>query len=67
MKQTAVDLLFEKITHEGSNPYLDMIYREAKEIEKMQAINDYESGYDIGSINFDMTGEEYYNITYEKK
>jgi len=65
MKQTAVDWLFEKITEQGTNPYWDMRFIQAKEMEKEQMYDAYKEGFvyfpTIENFN------EYYNETYEKK
>lgn len=43
-KQTAVEWLFEKITENGTNPYWDMRFIQAKEMEKKQLSKSYHKG-----------------------
>ena len=73
-KQTAVDWLFEKMTEQGTNPYWDMRFIQAKEMERKQITDSYNQGicegFDYGYHNDnpkEESGEEYYNKTYEKK
>lgn len=61
-QQTAVEWLFQKMTEQGTNPYWDMRFIQAKQMEKEQIINAWVSG--VVSKN-DMTAEQYYNETYE--
>ena len=67
MKQTAVEWLHEKLTStwfdvKSSKEILEI----AKEKEKRQIIDSYDSGvWDVGCRNSD--SEKYYNETYEKK
>ena len=68
MKQTAVDWLFQKITEQGTNPYWDMRFIQAKEIERKQIKDAYNAGvWEIGYYNKNADAEGYYNKTYEKK
>jgi hypothetical protein len=39
----------------------------AKEMEKRQAVNDYNAGHDNGTIGKDITGEQYYKETFNTK
>jgi hypothetical protein len=72
MKQTAVQWLFEKITEQGTNSYLDMRFVVAEEMEKQQikiAHLNGQSEWDIkglADINKKLA-EEYYNETYGEK
>jgi hypothetical protein len=78
MKQTAVEFLSEKYMYvtwlrnrdEISASWADNLraqyLQEAKEMEKRQVINDYDAGHDNGTIEQDITGEQYYKETYEK-
>jgi len=71
-KQTAVQWLFEKITEQGTNSYLDMRFVVAEEMEKQQikiAHLNGQSEWDIkglADINKKLA-EEYYNETYGDK
>jgi hypothetical protein len=71
-KQTAVQWLFEKITEQGTNSYLDMRFVVAEEMEKQQikiAHLNGQSEWDIkglADINKKLA-EEYYNETYGEK
>ena len=64
MKQTAVEWLFEKMTEQGTNPYWDMRFKEAKEMEKEQIENAYWDGIFNGEF---LDGQGYYNENYGKK
>jgi hypothetical protein len=67
MKQTAVDWLIEQLNKSGlAQVVTEEEIKQAKKIEKIQAINDYDAGHDNGTIEQDITGEQYYNETYEK-
>jgi hypothetical protein len=64
MKQTAVEWLFEKMTEQGTNPYWDMRFIQAKEMEKEQMIefaNNY--GFHICGYDYE-NAEQYYNETH---
>jgi hypothetical protein len=64
-QQTAVEWLFEKITEQGTNPYWDMRFIQAKQMEKEQIIDSYIMGsYDMAAKEFNP--EKYYNETYNK-
>ena len=68
MKQTAVDWLFEKMTEQGTNPYWDMRFIQAKEMERMQIKDAYSAGvWEIGYFNRTPDSNKYYEETYEKK
>jgi hypothetical protein len=67
MKQTAVKWLFEKMTEQGTNPYWDMRFIQAKEMEKEQIKDSYEEGYSDGYPDNGKSGEQYYKETYENK
>lgn len=65
MKQTAVEWLFEKMTEQGTNPYWDMRFKEAKEMEKEQIIKAWlATDYPLQRI---WAAEEYFNETYGDK
>jgi len=64
MKKTAVEWLFEKMTEQGTNPYWDMRFKEAKEMEKEQIEDAYWEGIFNGEF---LDGQGYYNETYGKK
>jgi hypothetical protein len=64
MKQTAVEWLFQKMTEQGTNPYWDMRFIQAKEIEREQIKDSYNHGQQIPPFEY---AEKYYNETYEKK
>ena len=58
---TAVEYLEQKL--KGDKIFsLDVIIKQAKEIEKQQIIDAYETNRDIDTIQ---TAEEYYNETYK--
>ena len=58
-QMTAVEWLFEKMTEQGTNPYWDMRFIQAKAMEKEQIKEAYCKGDDnIGA-------EQYYNETYK--
>lgn len=63
MKQTAIEWLFEKMTEKGTNPYWDMRFEQAKEMEKQNIVDAYRFGiqdeYVIGS-------QQYYNKTFKQ-
>jgi hypothetical protein len=66
---TAVEWLIEQLTNRQngiintlSHLSLDQIYNQAKEMEKQQIINAWDSAY-FGDNNHD--GEQYYNENYE--
>jgi hypothetical protein len=68
MKKTAVDYLYEKLWGIHKDKFTwQMILNEAKKKEKRQVINDYHAGHDNGSIEQDITGEQYYKETYTEK
>ena len=70
-KQTTVDCLIEKLQNRQNaifngfpHLYLYEIFKQAKELEKQQIKESYESGeFDCGSNG---TSEDYYNNTYQK-
>jgi hypothetical protein len=69
MKQTAVDYLFSKLWDTERDKFeLQSILKKVKEMEKEQIINANRDGVDmvVDNKNF-ITGEQYYNETYEKK
>ena len=59
---TAVEWLFQKMTEQGTNPYWDMRFIQAKQMEKGQIID----AFDTGTIDDNMIGNEYYNETFGK-
>ena len=68
MKQTAVDLAFEKLANQGllvTKDYKNLVaYREAKEMEKEHIIQAYQQGVTDehgDTITFTTEGEDYYN------
>jgi hypothetical protein len=69
--QTAVDLMYQRaisVLPMGSvdaRRRLKETYDQAKEMEKEQKIMDYEMGYINGDNQKKITGEQYYNETYE--
>jgi hypothetical protein len=71
MNQTAVEWLFEKITEQGTNPYWDMRFIQAKEMEKEQIIEAHgkqlKKTQTAANYEYWKTGEHYYNETYGKK
>jgi hypothetical protein len=69
-KQTAVEWLESRITvlvpdDIGSQLMYKNSIKKAKEMEKRQAINDYDAGHDNGTTEQDITGERYYKETYK--
>ncbi len=71
MKQTAVEFLCDELhnvieLYKSEWEELDSIVKKAKEMEKRQVINDYDAGHDNGTIEQDISGEQYYKETYEK-
>ena len=70
MKQTAVEFLVEKLKSQGlliGEPNNLIAVREAKEIDKQNIISAYQQGYNNAYFNFPVTGEEYYNETFNKQ
>lgn len=67
MKQTAVDFAveqLEKLIPSGNQILIGIILEKAKEMEKEQIKDSYDSGvWDVGCRNSD--SEKYYNETYE--
>lgn len=61
-KQTAVEWLFEKMTEQGTNPYWDMRFIQAKAMEKEEIINAIVDWY---TKDFE-SAEQYYNETYNQ-
>ena len=60
MKQTAVEWLMEKMMHpDGFNPYIE----QAKEIEKQQIKDAYQSGVFDG---YNKQSKDYYNETFKQ-
>jgi hypothetical protein len=69
MNQTAVEFLYEALWEAGKDKFIwQIILQQAKEMEKEQIINANRDGVDmvVDNKNF-ITGEQYYNETYEKK
>jgi hypothetical protein len=62
-KQTAVEWLFEKMTEKGTNPYWDMRFIQAKEMEKEQIVDAHLDGY----RSHPYLSEQYYKETYGDK
>jgi hypothetical protein len=62
MKETAIKWLLEELNN-GSH-LTDKLIEKAKEMEKQQIIDAWESPY-VGDSYFD--GKEYYNETFKKK
>ena len=60
-QQTAVEWLFKKMTEQGTNPYWDMRFIQAKQMEKEQIINAWEDG--KGSFSTRQP-EQYYKETF---
>jgi hypothetical protein len=68
MKQTAVEWLFEKMTEQGTNPYWDMRFIQAKDMERMQIKDAYSAGvWEIGYFNRTPDSNKYYEENYGKK
>jgi hypothetical protein len=71
MKQTAVEWLFEKMTEKGTNPYWDMTFVVAEEMEKQQIIKAHgkqlKKTQTAGNYEYWKTGEQYYKETYGDK
>ena len=71
MKQTAVEWLYEKITEQGTNPYWDMTFVVAEEMEKQQIIQAHgkqlKKTQTAGNYEYWKTGEQYYKETYGDK
>jgi hypothetical protein len=71
MKQTAVEWLIEKMTEQGTNPYWDMRFIQAKEMEMEQIIEAHgkqlKKTQTAANYEYWKTGEHYYNETYGKK
>ena len=64
-QQTAVEWLFEKITEQGTNPYWDMRFIQAKQMEKEQITDAYIMGsYDMAAKEFNP--EKYYKEIYHE-
>jgi hypothetical protein len=69
MNQTAVEFLYEALWEAGKDKFIwQIILQQAKEMEKEQIINANRDGVDmvVDNKNF-ITGEQYYNETYENK
>ena len=64
-QQTAVEWLFQKMTEQGTNPYWDMRFIQAKQMEKEQIVEAYNDGAEERH-NEPVNGEQYYNETYVK-
>ena len=62
-QQTAVEWLFEKMTEQGTNPYWDMRFIQAKQMEKEQIMNAYIDG--ELQQGFEAEAEQYYRKTYK--
>jgi hypothetical protein len=67
MKHTAMDWLFSKLSDIERDKFeWQIILKEAKEMEKEQILNAYDTGvWDVGCRNSD--SKKYYKETYEKK
>ena len=67
-KLTAVEWLFEKMTEQGTNPYWDMRFIQAKQMEKEQIIKAHKLGfyYNLPDPIVEKNSENYYNETYKK-
>ena len=67
-RQTAVEWLFEKMTEQGTNPYWDMRFIQAKQMEKEQIIKAHKLGfyYNLPDPIVEKNSENYYNETYKK-
>lgn len=63
--QTAVEWLFEKMTEQGTNPYWDMRFIQAKQMEKEQIMNAYNKG-NMESEIANLYAEKFYKETYNK-
>jgi hypothetical protein len=68
MKKTAVEWLFEKMTEQGTNPYWDMRFIQAKEMEKEQSIDFarlcLNKAKDLDVLTAFINVQQYYNETY---
>lgn len=74
MKQTAVEWLVEKLITEFRFSFSDNILEQAKEMEKQQIIDAYESGIEEGkmrelseeyTLDRSANAEQYYNETFK--
>lgn len=71
--KTAVEWIFQKMTEQGTNPYWDMRFIQAKQMEKEQIMNAFQQGVyeavltDINYTNCDEEAEVYYNETYKNE
>lgn len=63
--QTAVEWLFQKMTEQGTNPYWDMRFIQAKQMEKEQIMNAYNKG-NMESEIANLYAEKFYKETYNK-
>jgi hypothetical protein len=70
-KQTAVDFAFETLASQGLLVYKEyqnlVAYREAKEMEKEQKMNDFIAGMEFIAVDpnrYKEDAEQYYNETY---
>jgi hypothetical protein len=66
-QQTAVEWLFKKMTEQGTNPYWDMRFIQAKQMEKEQIIKAYGQGYKNAQDYEEVGKEQYYNETYKNE
>jgi hypothetical protein len=66
MKQTAVEWLFEKIIDSNHDDDLYEILEQAKEMEKEQIIDAYNTSFLLRDKPYE-TADKYYNETYKSK
>jgi hypothetical protein len=66
MKQTAVEWLFEKIIDSNHDDDLYEILEKAKEMEKEQIIDAYNTSFLLRDKPYE-TADKYYNKTYKNK
>ena len=72
MKQTAVELLYERLERMIPRSALYDIdkreyFKQAKEMEKEQIINAYQQGYNNAYFANPLNKEQYYNQTFKNK
>ena len=70
-QQTAVEWLFKKMTEQGTNPYWDMRFIQAKQMEKEQIMDAHIEGQRVFDKHphthwTNEQAEQYYNETYNK-
>ncbi len=69
--KTALDWLIEQMPYEFRAKYAYDLFKQAKELEKEQIMNDYKEGVNKGILYCNgevfISKEEYYNQTYNQK